>query len=156
MTMGRRGPPPDPTVIKIKKGNPGKRPLNTKEPQPTIEAPECPDFLDETAKVEWKRIVPILIEHEVLSRMDLAALAAYCQSYSRWQAAEADLKDGSHYKSKGREYPKAALKISLDERRMMHKFLTEFGLTPASRTRVQIENEKPGDKFAAFRNSRPA
>jgi P27 family predicted phage terminase small subunit len=154
--MGRRGPPAKPTALKIANGNPGHRPLNTKEPTPEIEAPECPTFLDKIARIEWDRIVPILISHEVLSRMDLAALAAYCQSYSRWQEAEKELTKGTTYESKGRFYPKPQLKISQDERRLMHRFLTEFGLTPASRTRVQIDNEKPGDSFQAFLGSRPA
>ena len=42
-----RGRPPVPTNIKILMGNPGHRPLNNQEPQLPIEAPECPDWLDE-------------------------------------------------------------------------------------------------------------
>lgn len=154
--MVRRGPPPKPTKLKIAAGNPGKRPLNTKEPEPEIQAPDCPAFLDATARAEWRRIVPLLLELEVLTQIDQAALAAYCQSFSNWQRAERALRKGTSYKSKGRQYPKPELKISQDERRLMHRFLTEFGLTPASRTRVQTDLEKPGDAFASFLGTRPA
>jgi hypothetical protein len=32
--MGRRGPPPQPTKLRLLSGNPGKRPLPRAEPQP--------------------------------------------------------------------------------------------------------------------------
>ena len=32
--MGRRGPTPEPTVLRMLRGNPGRRPLNDSEPQP--------------------------------------------------------------------------------------------------------------------------
>ena len=42
--MGRRGPPPEPTPLKLWKGNPGKRPVNTREPVPRRDSPQCPDL----------------------------------------------------------------------------------------------------------------
>ena len=48
--MGRRGPAPKPTAIKKAEGNPGKRKLNTEEPQPLPGVPECPDHLDATSE----------------------------------------------------------------------------------------------------------
>ena len=58
--MGLSGPPPKPTALKRAEGNPGKRRLNDFEPQPLEIAPRCPPHLDELARQEWKRIVPIL------------------------------------------------------------------------------------------------
>jgi phage terminase small subunit len=49
---GRR---PEPTALKELAGNPGKRALNTNEPQPGG-IPKCPPHLDKIAKAEWKRI----------------------------------------------------------------------------------------------------
>jgi hypothetical protein len=51
--MGRRGPRPEPSSLKLLKGNPGKRPLNEREPKPPAGAPEAPAHLDEEARREW-------------------------------------------------------------------------------------------------------
>ena len=54
--MATRGRKPKPTAIKRLEGNPGKRPLNIYEPKPLKKAPTCPDWLDEEAKREWRRL----------------------------------------------------------------------------------------------------
>ena len=48
--MATRGRKPTPTAIKELEGNPGKRPLNTKEPKPVKKAPSCPKWLEPEAK----------------------------------------------------------------------------------------------------------
>lgn len=42
-----------------------------------------PRFLGKAASKEWKRITPLLIDLGLLSGLDLAALAMYCQAYGR-------------------------------------------------------------------------
>ena len=54
--MATRGRKPTPTAIKELEGNPGKRPLNTKEPKPAKKAPSCPKWLEPEAKKEWRRL----------------------------------------------------------------------------------------------------
>ena len=48
--MAKRGRKPTPTAIKELEGNPGKRPLNAKEPKPVKKAPSCPKWLEPEAK----------------------------------------------------------------------------------------------------------
>src|SRR5690606_5520585 len=91
--MGRRGPPPKPSHLKLVAGNPGRRPLPPDEPQPEVAAPKCPSHLKGEARREWKRIAPELVELGVLARVDRAALAAYCQTYARWVEAEEVIAD---------------------------------------------------------------
>src|SRR5512146_3144589 len=86
--MGLRGPTPKPTALKILEGNPGHRPLNPDEPMPTAGEPPCPPWLADEAKAEWDRIVPELSRLNVLTVIDGAALAAYCQAFARWAEAE--------------------------------------------------------------------
>ena len=59
--MGRRGPPPKPTHIRLLEGNPSKRPINRREPQPEKGAPPCPRWLTAEARVAWKRITALLL-----------------------------------------------------------------------------------------------
>src|SRR5690606_16722696 len=148
--MGRRGPPPKPTHLKLLAGNPGRKPLPPDEPQPEVAEPKCPAHLKGEARREWKRIVPELLDLRVLSRVDRAALAAYCQAYARWVDAEEIIRREGLlvvYETKGgtlyqQQHP--AVGIANEALRQMKGFLTEFGLTPASRTRVRSMKPKDG------------
>jgi P27 family predicted phage terminase small subunit len=143
-----RGRKPTPTTLKILHGNPGKRKLPENEPQPAPGSPDCPEHLDSVARLEWERIVPELLRLGLLTHIDRAALAAYCQAYSRWQAAEGiiateglttvNLKTGCI-----RTHP--AVSIAKESMRLVREFMTEFGLSPASRPRVKaIDKAKTG------------
>ena len=93
--MGLRGPAPKPTAIKKAEGNPGKRKLNTQEPQPVPGAPECPDHLDAVAKKEWNRLSEVLVAMKVLTEADYIALGNLCQAYCTLIDAQKHLnKDG--------------------------------------------------------------
>jgi phage terminase small subunit len=62
--------------------------LNQNEPKPKVERPSCPPDLSKVARKEWRRIVPILEELQIVARLDRAALSAYCESWARWREAE--------------------------------------------------------------------
>jgi phage terminase small subunit len=70
------GRKPKPNVIKLITGNPGRRPLNKREPKPRPGIPSCPSHLSLTAKAEWRRIVPLLSECGLVTEIDRAALAS--------------------------------------------------------------------------------
>jgi len=143
--MGRRGPPPKPTRLKRFQGNPGKRPLNKREPQPRRATPRCPAWLSPKAKKVWKRMVPELGRIGVLTVIDGEALAAFCQTYVRWQAAEEFLdQHGDVYPvrdERGRikymqQFPQVSIARNL--LLILKGFYQEFGMTPASRTRIEL------------------
>jgi phage terminase small subunit len=83
-----RGRKPKTSALKMFEGNPGRRSLNKNEPKPAVETPECPVHLDDEAQAEWNRITPDLHTLGLVARVDRAALAAYCQAWSRWVKAE--------------------------------------------------------------------
>jgi P27 family predicted phage terminase small subunit len=141
----KRGPKPTPTATKELRGNPGKRPLNDAEPRPPQRRPPCPPHLDDAAKAEWRWITRYLLDIGVLTVIDKAALAAYCQAYSRWAKAEETLKTtGLVLKSaEGNFYTNPYLAVANKALAQMHSFLCEFGLTPASRTRVKATLDDP-------------
>ena len=92
------GRKPKPTAVKKLEGNPGKRKLNTKEPNPGKGMPECPAWLLPEAKTEWIRLSEKLNQMGVLTEIDRSAFAAYCQSYARWKEAQ------EHINSEGAAY----------------------------------------------------
>jgi P27 family predicted phage terminase small subunit len=133
-----RGRRPKPTRLKVLTGNPGKRPLNEGEPRPEIAIPDCPEELGETARREWNRLVGELASLKLLTNFDRAALAAYCGAYALWaQATEAIQKYGVMIKSPS-GYPVQSPYVSVANRQaeIMMRIASEFGFTPASRSRI--------------------
>lgn len=80
----------------------------------------------------------------LLANVDRAALAAYCQAWGRWVEAERTLKEkGLLYKTKsGNIITSPMLWVANKALDQMHKFLTEFGLTPSSRARLTVPGAK--------------
>ena len=58
--MAKPGPKPQPTNLKIIRGNPGKRDLNSNEPQPDMVMPDPPDTLSDEARAQWDVVAPQL------------------------------------------------------------------------------------------------
>ncbi|HHY08368.1 MAG TPA: phage terminase small subunit P27 family [Corynebacteriales bacterium] len=141
--MATRGRKPKPTALKVLEGNPGKRPLNKNEPQPERKAPRCPSWLEPEAKKEWKRMAKTLEAIGVLTQVDKAAFAGYCQAYARWREAEEFLsKHGTIFKTPSgyiQQVPQVA--IARNYLQIMKDFCSEFGLTPAARTRIRVDTE---------------
>ncbi len=134
-----RGRKPVPTAMKLLRGNPGKRPLNQREPKPPVTIPRCPQHLDAEARREWRRVSRELYDMGVLSLVDRPALAIYCQAWSRWVRAEKLMhKSGEVLKAKGSGalYQNPYLAVANKAMEQMARFLAEFGMTPVSRTRV--------------------
>lgn len=91
--MATRGRKPTPTHLKLVRGNPGKRAIKKGEPKPTLDdAPLPPAFLNDDAKVEWGRVVPDLQRCGLLTKIDRAALAGYCQAYGTWAQCDRALR----------------------------------------------------------------
>ena len=141
--MARRGPPPQPTDLRLLRGNPGKRRINTREPKPRLACPSCPRWLSPAAKRAWRETVPVLKQMRILTRIDRDALAAYCQTYARWKAAEQFLdQHGEVYPLRDdtgkirymQPFPHVA--IARSHLQMLRSYQQEFGMTPSARTRV--------------------
>lgn len=142
--LAQRGRKPKPTAIKELEGNPGKRQLNEYEPRPAAKAPTCPKWLDDDAKKEWRRLAKQMEQIGILTEVDMAAFAAYCQAYSRWKAAEEFIsKHGSIVKTPS-GYWQQVPQVSIAQQYMkqMTKLCEQFGLTPASRSRIVADTKR--------------
>jgi P27 family predicted phage terminase small subunit len=141
-----RGRKPKPTHLKLLEGNPGRRPFNAGEPQPERRAPTCPAHLCPSAKAEWKRLAQQLHVLGVLTELDRAALAAYCQAYGRWVEAERKLKETPMLLKLPSGYVQHNpwLTIAHKQLELMHRYMSELGLSPVARTRVDVR--RPGQR----------
>jgi P27 family predicted phage terminase small subunit len=136
MISGRK---PKPTAIKRLAGNPGKRAWNHDEPMPPEDMPDCPGHLSDLAQEEWQRIAGTLHDMGVPTAVDRAALAAYSQAYGRWAEAEEKLKDMPVMLKAPSGYVQQNpwLSVANKQLELMGRYMTELGITPASRSRVQ-------------------
>lgn len=133
-----QGRKPKPTALKILEGNPGKRNLNAKEPKPLKKAPKCPAWLDAEAKKEWRRLTKQLEDLGLLTTIDMAAFAGYCQAFARWKEAEEFIsKHGTIVKTPSGYWQQVPqVSIAQTYLKIMHKFCEQFGLTPSARSRI--------------------
>ena len=150
--MKTPGPPPTPTNLKLLRGNPGKRRLNQREPDPEPEIPSCPQHLNKVARREWRRVTKQLFALGLVTQLDRSALAAYCDAYSRWAEASVQIQQFGLILKSPSGYPMqspylAILNTALEQ---MRAYSTEFGMTPSSRSRVKTANPKQRSLFGDF------
>jgi P27 family predicted phage terminase small subunit len=154
MVMAKRnGPPPKPTALRVIQGTANRRPSNRREARPEPGIPTCPAHLDAVARAEWKRIAPQLHEADLLTQIDRSALAVYCAAWSDWIAARKALEEhgATFVRRTGAPSLSPYVTIANVAMKTMLNALAEFGMTPASRTRITpatgIEDEDPGERF---------
>lgn len=147
-----RGRKPKPTALKELEGNPGKRALNKKEPKPAVDLPTCPNHLKGVARQEWLRITKELKGLGMISKLDRAALAVCCTAYADYvKACNKLTKEGEVIISdKGGLYQNPWVAIKKRSMDQIIKFYAEFGMTPSSRTRVQVNTPSEEEEMAGF------
>ncbi len=148
-----RGRKPTPTALTVLRGNPGKRPLNDREPAPQAKAPPCPRHLNKPARAEWKRMAKRLKRNGLLTEIDGTALALYCEAFARWVDAKAKV-EASGYVVKtalGNPIQNPYLAVANKAHEHVRQMLGEFGMTPSSRSRAVVSKpttgEEKGDRF---------
>lgn len=157
---GQSGRRPQPTAIRVLNGNPGGRPLPEHEPKPKVMLPKPPAHLTADARREWQRIGKLLLDLGVMTEIDGTALAAYCQAYARWVEAEQMLaKHGTLWKlktPKGGDYFSQSPYLAIANKAIeqMSRMLTEFGMTPSSRSRIHASKPVEADPFESFLSQR--
>lgn len=144
--MGKRGPRPTPTaVLRARGSRRADRNPDRLEPEPPPGPPECPAWLNADAKVVWDQMVALLGEMGVLTKADGNALARYATMFVQWrQAQEFVLKHGFVYPLKSGtgvvkgfgQFPQVAIAARLSL--ALLKIEAEYGLTPSSRARIDV------------------
>ena len=138
-----------PTALRILNGNASKRPLNEREPKPEKVRPRRPTWLTPEAKKVWSRVVADLERMGVMTEVDGDAAAVYSLTFARWRAAEEFLaKHGEVYPirdEKGQikcmqQFPQVSIARNL--LLILRAYQQEFGLTPASRSRISLPAER--------------
>lgn len=140
--MSKRGPPPTPTdILKLRGSHRGNERPN--EPRPRKAAPVCPRCLPKEAKAVWKHLVPMLQETKILTVADGGALERYCCLFVRWRAMVKWLEENGEVQETDKGYRQQQPEVSIASNlaKELGRLEAEFGLTPAARTRIQVESK---------------
>lgn len=135
-----RGRKPTPTVLRVLRGNPGRRPINTDEPATSALSAKCPDELsDAEAHAEWDRTIVPAITHGQITGAERVLAIAHCELWSTWRSQLADAARHPHVVAVGdKKYPmpNPARVMANKTLQLLTKIDAELGLTPTSRSRV--------------------
>ena len=143
-----------PTVLHILQGGKKKthRPLPPDEPKPPPVIPKCPKHLDHEARKEWRRMAKELEPLGLLTGLDKAVFASYCQAWSIWVEATMKVRDSGLVvkASTGTPMMNPYLPIVNKANEQMMKALVEIGMSPSSRSRVKVAEKPKKDEAEEF------
>lgn len=164
------GPAPKPTALKKLAGNPGKRALNSSEPQPEKVVPAMPRGLPKRAQRFWKDHAEKLERLGLLTAVDGPAFTLMAIHYAVALESLAIIQEGLDLPAdeESRQQAVMAGLLQVDENGAMRKhpllqvwrenstafrhYAAQFGLTPAARGRLSIPEPIPEDDYEAFLN----
>lgn len=154
--MAVRGARPLPTKLKLMHGTLRRGRSNAHEPALDVEIPRCPVHLSDEAKREWKRTSRELAACGLLTRIDRAALALYCESWGRWVEAEQALRTYGVMIKSPSGFPMQSPYLAIANKAMeqMRMLLVEFGMSPSSRTRVHATAVVEDNEFTRWERDR--
>ena len=157
-----RGRKPKPTALKLLAGNPGRRPLNTREPvlpDPGDAFETLPIELEDAgAAAEWRRLAPILRASRTITHIDRGSLIAVCQQWSRYVEANQQVATAGMVVRSPSGYPMPNPYIGIANKALGNcvKLWAELGMTPSSRSRVRAGSDQATSKLQQFKDAKRA
>lgn len=150
------GRKPIPSKLKLLKGTDQPCRMRDDEPMPKSDQVEMPPMLSDEAKKQWALVVKQLKDADIITNLDVHALAMYCEVFARWQHANEQLsKYGAVIKTHN-GYPAQSpyMQIAHKSFEQMKAMLVEFGMTPSSRTKVGVVGKTDVDPLDEFLSKR--
>jgi P27 family predicted phage terminase small subunit len=144
--VGRRGPPPKPTGLRVLQGERRPSRVSPLEPKPRSVPPAKPGWLSASGSDEWDLIVPELMAMGTVKAVDSTALAAYCEAVARLKVAtELVARSGLFLRDRdGAVRKNPAVAQARDASNEVRAWAREFGLTPAARAPLRVEHSVAG------------
>lgn len=154
--MGKRGPKPKPTALRVFEGDPGRLlPRRNGEVQPPRgdSPPEPPDWLGEIGKAVWGHVAPHLHTIGCLTLPDVKLLALYCEAWDELFVSRAVIEaEGLTLTSdKGTTYAHPAVGIKNRAIQRIRVIGGEFGMSPAARVGLNLGTQTKSNSLADFK-----
>lgn len=138
-----RGRKPKPTHVKLVTGNPGRRPLNAREPTSERRIPSPPAHLSRGALVAWGMYAEQLDRMGVLTEADAGKLMLLSETHAEVVALLDDMdKHGKWQRVKTKsggtmERQRPVVAQFNEARRQLRALQADFGLDPTARPRLK-------------------
>lgn len=145
-----------PTALKLVHGTDRKDRAQPNEPKPKVAAPKMPAHLPAKAKTYWKELCELLGSMGVLTVADGRALEQLCSAYCEWRDLLKEIdRSGRTYEvvnAEGSILIKAnpAVAMASDAQKRIKSFMVEFGMTPASRTKINAQGAPTVDPLEEY------
>ena len=110
-----------------------------------------PSDLSHEAKKAWKKMVPVLLHLGTLTVSDGDALACYCEAKVLWRKAQDEIAVKGMVLG---DKKNPAINVAQDCSNTMRALMSEFGLTPASRTKIQVHTPSTQSPLGKLLNER--
>lgn len=136
--MGRRGPAPKPTRLKVLHGETRPSRLPTAEPRPRVASPVPPRWLSAEAREVWDRTTAELEAMGLARAADTDSLVVYCTAVVNHARAQ-QLLDRAGPLIKGVEggvVRNPAVAVVNATAATVNRYAREFGLTPSARVNL--------------------
>lgn len=146
--MAVKGRTPKPTALRKLEGNPGKRPINRREPEPTGPL-RAPDFVTGAASEEWDRVVSSM-PPGVYTAADVPVLTVYCLAWVQYRNALALVaREGmTSVGSTKQTCAHPAIAIAAKQADLILRASDRLGMSPTARARLEVQAaEQPESKF---------
>lgn len=156
------GRPRKPTRLKIVAGTAQKCRLNPAEPAPALDLPTPPEWLSVRASEIFMDLVKIIDGMRIASASDAAILAMAASRLEEVEICTAQIEDGGRFFTSSIEFDKEGRMISQqikghpavaqrsEAMRHAQTLLVEFGLSPASRSKVSANKQPESNPFKAL------
>lgn len=133
MTRGRK---PKPRNLRLLHG---QKDRNPEEPELPVVAPDPPDYLDDNEAAIFRDLAGKLARMRVMTTADTDALAMCANRYAQWLEAVEKIKEEGlvNESDRGIRSPNVWFGIAERCQKEALRILSEFGLTPSSRTRIK-------------------
>ena len=137
------GRKPKPSHLKLLAGNPGKRKINDREPRPRRTIPRAPTKMSRDERAAWNSFAPVLDRMGVLTEADKARLVLLCEAFADYRRARAVIDSaGPTYSTltptgDTMYRPRPEYAQMIDAWKRVAISLSEFGLTPAARSKIR-------------------
>lgn len=146
-----RGRKPKPSALKRLEGNPGHRKLADDATAPPVNLPDQPEYLTAAARKIWNHFGPKFAALGLMADIDEAAFAMFCTTYAEWIAlTELAAKDGPIVRINNQPVPNPYALRADKAQEFCRRWLTEFGGSPSSRSRIHSDKPESVDELASF------
>lgn len=144
--MGRRGPAKQPAALAVARGETRPSRVNLDAPTPPPAPALPPEYLDLDGLGVWRRLAPSLEARGILTVWDVDAFGAYCTAVVHHRRAVQEVNEAGILLGRGAAFRKhPALQIVRDQAALIITLGARFGLTPADRSSIRLDEEGPNN-----------